>query len=57
MLRAEHLLFDRQRPFVQRLGLGVGAGSLVEQSEIVQARRRTRMLRAEHLLMIANARL
>ena len=26
MLRAEHLLTDRQRPFVKRLGLGVGAG-------------------------------
>ena len=30
---------------------------MVEQGEIVQARRRVRMLRAEHLLPIANARL
>ena len=34
MLRAERLLADRQGPLVQRLGLGVGAGGLVEPARL-----------------------
>ena len=51
MLRAEHLLLDRQAPVVERLRLRVAPLRLVEHSEVIERGRDLGMLRAEHLLL------
>ena len=56
MLGAERLLADRQRALVERLGLRVGAGGLVQRGEIVERGGGVGMLGAERLLAIASAR-
>ena len=50
MLGTERLLADGERALEERLGLGVGAGGLVEHGEIVERGRDVGMLGAERLL-------
>ena len=50
MVGAECLLADRQRSLVERVGVGVAALVLVEQSQIVQRLRDIGMARTERLL-------
>ena len=47
----QRLLFDRQRPLVQWLGLGVLALVFVEPRQIVQGRRRVRVVWPQRLLV------
>ena len=50
MLGPEGLLEDRQRPLIERLGLGVPALGLVEQGQVVEALGHVRVLGPEGLL-------
>ena len=51
MIGTQRLLPDRQRPLVQRLGVGVTALILVEDGQIVQDCRYVGMVGAERLLL------
>ena len=51
MIGTEGFLRDGQRALVERLGLGVAALSLVEQSEVVQRPRDIGMIGTERLLV------
>ena len=50
MLGAERLLADGERALVERLGLRVGAGGLIQHGEIVERAGGVGMLGAERLL-------
>ncbi len=49
MIGPERLLVDRQRPLVERLGLGVAALVIIELSQIVQRQRNNGMIGPERL--------
>ena len=51
MIGPERLFVDRQRPLVERLGLGVAALVVIEQSQIVQRHRDIGMIGPERLLL------
>ena len=50
MLGAQRLLADRERPLVERLGLGVGTGGVVEIGEVVERGGGVGVLGAQRLL-------
>src|SRR3979411_1735060 len=51
MAGTKRRLADRQRPFEQRLGIGIALLALVQRSQIVQLRRCFRRVEAEHLFL------
>ena len=57
MIGTERFLADRQRPLVERLGVGVATLSVVEHSQVVQRLSDIGMIGTERFSQIASDRL